>query len=260
MNSSPRVAIVTGAAGKIGSAITRRLLEDGVNVVLADIDEEALGTTIANLHPEQQGSATGVAVDLRSVDSIRSLARNVGDRFGRVDIVVNNAAVNKRTTLAGLNQEAWDEMSSVNLRAPAFLISSVLDLFTSQHHGTVINVGSRTWVSGGPVAYTTMKAGIVGMTRSFAAELAPLNVTANAVAPSFIPSNFTSFERNESQMQDLIDRHRQITPLPRLAEPEDVANAVAFLASPDASFITGEVLHVCGGGQLAPIPMTSASS
>ena len=164
MSKPQRVAIVTGGAGKLGSAIAEHLLEDGVCVVVADIDTESAAAAVANFRSRFAVPSLAVGVDLGSVDSIESLVAEVGERFGRVDIVVNNAAVNRRSTLSELTQDAWDAMSEVNLRGPAMLVSRLLGFFEAQRSGAVVNIASRNWVSGGPVAYTTMKAGLVGMT------------------------------------------------------------------------------------------------
>ncbi|MFI5960204.1 SDR family NAD(P)-dependent oxidoreductase [Cryptosporangium sp. NPDC051539] len=193
-------------------------------------------------------------VDLGSIDSIRHLVDRVEARFGRIDVLVNNAATNRRASLAELRQGDWDVMSDVNLRGPAFLASACSDAFARQRSGAIVNIASRSWVSGGPVAYVTMKAGIVGLTRALATELASSNVRANAVAPSFLVSDFTAHGRTSDAMSRLLESYREITPLPRMTRPEDVANAVVFLASEKASFVTGEVIHVCGGAQLAPLP------
>ena len=116
----------------------------------------------------------------------------------------------------------------------------------------MVNVSSRTWLGGGPTAYVTSKAAIVGLTRTLAVELGPLGVTVNAVAPSVVETPLTRAGRTEEEFEQFTARHLAMTPLGRLARPQDVADAVAFLAGERAAFITGEILHVCGGAQLAP--------
>lgn len=249
-----RVAIVTGAAGVLGSSIAEHLLADGAHVVLADIQYDAVSEVASRLAAGTTLQAVPEAVDLGSVDSIKEFVDRVEQRFGRIDVLVNNAAINRRAGLADLNEADWDVMSDVNLRGPAFLASACSKVFTRQGSGNIVNIASRSWVSGGPVAYVTMKAGIVGLTRALATELAPKNVRANAVAPSFIVSDFTAHGRSDETMTRLVDSYQEITPLPRMTRPEDIANAVVFLASEKASFITGEVIHVCGGAQMAPLP------
>lgn len=142
---------------------------------------------------------------------------------------------------------------AVNLRGPAVLCQKLIPYWERQMRGSVVNIASRAWVAGGPPAYAAGKAGIVGLTRSMARELAPYNVTANAVAPGLIPSAFTMDGRSEDFFNGMAKRQIGQTPLGRLATPQDVANSVAFLLSPAASYVSAEVIHVCGGSQLAPL-------
>lgn len=250
-----RIALVTGAAGAFGKAIARRLAEDEMRIVVADLDADGASLVAGELRDEfGDAAAMAVQVDLASVDSLREMVTTVERDFGLISVLINNAAVNRRATIDQLAIEGWEAMSDVNLRAPAFLAQAIRAHWVALGGGSVVNMASRSWVSGGPIAYTTMKAGIVGMTRSLATELAPLGVTANAVAPSFIQSNFTGYGRDQAEMDAIIDRYIEITPLRRLPSARDVANAVSFFASDQAGFVTGEVMHVCGGAQLAPLP------
>ncbi|WP_418320138.1 SDR family NAD(P)-dependent oxidoreductase [Piscinibacter sakaiensis] len=255
MNTSTQrpVAIVTGACGALGSAITERLAEDGMHVVLADLDigrADALASKIPLADGQQLLPAR---VDMGDNASIAALVALVGERFGRIDNLVNNAAVNHRGSLRDFDPDKWDHMMAVNLRGPAVLCQQVIPYWERQQSGSVVNIASRAWVAGGPPAYAAGKAGVVGLTRSIARELAPFNVTANAVAPGLIPSAFTMDGRSEEFFGAMAERQINQTPLGRLATPQDVANTVAFLLSPGAAYITAEVIHVCGGSQLAPL-------
>lgn len=252
-SSGRQVAIVTGAGGAIGQAIIRKLAADGLNLVLADISLapiEALASSLS-LAPRQQ--AWCVQVDMGDVGSIGRMVDAVGARFGRIDHVVNNAAVNHRGSLRDFDPGKWDHMMAVNLRGPAVLCQKTIPYWERQKGGTVVNIASRSWVAGGPPAYAAGKAGVVGLTRAMARELAPYNVTSNAVAPGLIASAFTMDGRSEEFFNAMADRAIGQTPLGRLAQPEDVANTVSFLVSPSASYISAEVIHVCGGSQLAPL-------
>jgi NAD(P)-dependent dehydrogenase (short-subunit alcohol dehydrogenase family) len=247
------VAIVTGAGGAIGQAIVRKLAADGLSIALADIHLDPIEALVPLLGLVSGQQAVCVQVDMGSVESIGQLVDTVGQRFGRIDHVVNNAAVNHRGSLRDFDPDKWDHMMAVNLRGPAVLCQKVIPYWERQMKGSVVNIASRSWVAGGPPAYAAGKAGVVGLTRSMARELAPYNVTSNAVAPGLIASAFTMDGRSEEFFTAMADRAISQTPLGRLTLPEDVANTVAFLVSPSASYISAEVIHVCGGSQLAPL-------
>jgi len=246
-----RVALVTGGAGAIGRAIGARLARLGAIVVLADLDPTAAERAARELGgPPDLGA--GLGVDVADLPSVGRLVERVLERFGRLDVVVNNAGLNRHGSNADQSEADWDAVLAVNLKGAFNVCQAAIPTLQQQRSGRIVNLASRVWVSGSLPAYTASKAGLVGLTRSLARELGPWNVTANAVAPSLVATPFTRAGRSEEEFAAIAARAINQTPLGRLATPEDVAVAVAFFASPDAAFITGEVLHVCGGAQLAP--------
>ena len=242
------VALVTGAAGALGAAIVTRLARAGVTIVGVDLD----GKQVSRVLEKAGAGGSAIEADLSRPEAGSEIVALAGDRFGRIDHVVNNAGLNRFESLDAIASDNWDAVLAVNLRAPMLLCQAVIPFWKTQGGGSIVNIGSRVWLSGTTPAYTASKAGIVGLTRSFAVELGRWGVRANAVAPSFIDTAFTRQNRTEEQIETLHRRVIDITPLPRVGKAEDIANAVAFLISDDASFITGEILHVCGGAQLAP--------
>ncbi|HEC0038750.1 SDR family oxidoreductase [Acinetobacter baumannii] len=249
---STRVALITGAGGEIGQALCRRLHKDGFNIIAVDISAKVANQLIDDLNQARKESAQLILADLGSCNEIEALISEVQAKYNQVDVLVNNAALNLRGSIFDFKADDWDKMFAVNLRAPALLSQKLSNYFMAQNSGRIINIVSRCWVAGGPPAYVSCKAGLVGLTRSMARELAPYNVTVNAIAPGILPSAFTLDGRDIEAFNKIAENAIEDTPIKRLTTPEDVANTAAFLASNDSSFITAEVIHVCGGGQLAP--------
>lgn len=248
------VAVVTGAAGAMGAAIVQRLARDGFAVVLVDREGERACEVARGVRP----GTLVVEADLLKPTAGEEIVALVQQHLGRLDHLVNNAGLNVPQTIHEQGVAEWDAVMAVNLRAPMLLCRAAIPSWRAAGGGSVVNIGSRVWLSGAIPAYTASKAGIVGLTRSLAVELGPLQVRANTVVPSYVDTPFTRMQR---PADDIAMRRQQalaMTPLGRIGTAEDIANAVAFLVSDQASFITGEALHVCGGAQLAarvaPVP------
>ncbi len=239
-----RTAVITGAAGGIGAAIASRLAREGVRVVIVDLAAEAAEKVAARIR-DGGGEAMAVAADVTSADSVAAMMRTIADGFGGVDILVNNAGFTRDMRIGRMAEADWDAVIDVVLKGSFLCSRAVMEGMKERGWGRVISISSRAHLGNpGQTNYSAAKAGIIGFTKALALESGRSGITANAVAPGIID---TEAVRNLGHFEKIEAAARQITPVQRLGRVEDVADAVAFLASERASYITGEVLHVTGG-------------
>jgi len=240
-----RVAIVTGAAQGIGASIAQRFASEKIKVVVADIKKESGERTVSQIR-EAGGNAIFVEANVSKRVETDRMVRETIKAFGRLDILVNNAGINYLTpVLEQVSEEEWDLVFTVNVKGVYFCMSAAMDPMKDQKWGRIINIGSIAGKQGGPASgihYCASKAAVMCLTKQFARSLAPFGITVNSIAPGIVDT-----EMGRSLGSDVIQRTINLTPLGRLASPEDIAHAALFLASEGAAFITGEVLDVNGG-------------
>jgi 3-oxoacyl-[acyl-carrier protein] reductase len=238
-----KTAFVTGASRGIGRACALALAKAGAKVVLAARDLTRLEEGASQIRAAG-GDAFVVTMDMSSADSINEALLNAAKDFGRIDILVNNAAITKDGLALRMKKDDWDAVLSTNLTGAFLAIQQVLQGMMKERWGRIINISSVVAEAGNPgqANYVASKAGLIGLTKSLAQEMASRNITVNAVAPGFIDTDMTA-----GLSQELRDNLLGHIPLKRFGKAEDVAAAVRFLASDDAAYITGQVLNVNGG-------------
>ena len=238
-----KIAVVTGAAQGIGAAIVSELGRHGATIVGTDINEKNAQRIDANL-AEEKISGRGIIMDVRDPDQIEAGIALIEKEYGGIHILVNNAGITRDNLTMRMKDEEWDAVIDTNLKSVFRLSRAVMRSMMKARDGRIINISSVVGYAGnaGQANYCASKAGVAGMSRSLARELGSRNITVNCVAPGFIDTDMTKV---------LEEKHRAAlaanVPLGRLGQPEDVASAVAFLASPGAAYISGTTIHVNGG-------------
>lgn len=240
---SGKTAIVTGASRGIGAAIAHRLCETGANVVLCSRSAESVAQ-IADTLQDKGYTVFSMAADISQKEDVESLIEKTIEQFSGIDILVNNAGITRDMLLMRLKDEDWDAVLQTNLTGTMYCTRAVLRPMIRQKSGRIINISSVVGLMGnaGQANYAAAKAGIIGLTKATAKEVGARGITVNAIAPGFITTDMTAQipEKNQEQLLELI-------PLREFGHPEDVADAVCFLASDAARYITGQTLQVDGG-------------
>lgn len=249
---SGRVAIVTGAGHGIGKEYANRLAQEGAGVLLADIDGTAAEERAAELR-DAGLNAVGVRVDVRDEHDLTAMAATAVDSFGRIDVLVNNAALfatipMSRAPFHEIEIEEWDRMMAINLRGPWLASRAVFPVMRDQHYGKIINISSATALKGSAsrIHYVASKAGVLGFTKTLAREVGPFGITVNCIAPG----STLSEESPDAQTLAMRKSGANDRAIQRVQVPEDLAGAVVFLSSSNSDFITGQTLVVDGGSYL----------
>jgi 3-oxoacyl-[acyl-carrier protein] reductase len=243
MELAEHVAIITGSARGIGKTIALTLADAGANIVISDVNVEAGKETVKEIESKGR-KAIWIEADVSKSDQAGLLIEKSHQHFGRIDILVNNAGITRDNLLMRMSEDEWDSVIAVNLKGTYNCIRAVTRFFMKQRSGRIVNIASVVGQMGnaGQANYSASKAGVIGLTKTVAKELASRNVLVNAVAPGFIETAMTE-KLPEKARESLLE----LIPLARLGQPEDVAKAVLFLSTERSSYITGQVINVDGG-------------
>jgi 3-oxoacyl-[acyl-carrier protein] reductase len=241
MSDIKKVALVTGASRGIGKSIALTLARSGITVI-GTATSDAGAAAITDYLTEFGGR--GIALNVNDKESIDSVVKNIAENEGDVTILVNNAGITKDTLLLRMKEEDWDAVLDTNLKSVFLLVKATIRGMTKAQFGRIINIASVIGFMGNPgqLNYSAAKGGMIAMTKSLAKEFGSRNITANCVAPGFIQTDMT-----DKLSEDVKAAYIKAIPLGRLGQPEDIANAVKYLASDDASYVTGSTIHVNGG-------------
>ena len=238
-----KCVVVTGAARGLGQAIAIKFAQAGANIALCDLQEDWLSETLEKV--KSLGSrAETYGINVADVENVTEGIKAIESDFGQIDVLVNNAGITKDGLLMRMSEEDWDAVLDVNLKGVFLCTKAVMRGMMKQRSGTIVNIASVIGLMGNPgqANYAASKGGVISFTKTVAKELASRNVRCNAVAPGFIRTAMTDLLEEDVQI-----KMKELIPLSRFGEPDDVANVVLFLASDASSYVTGQVLSTCGG-------------
>ncbi len=243
MSLSGKVALITGGAQGIGKAIAQGLAADGADCIVSDVNRHAAEETAADLR-SAGGRTLALQANVADGQAVAAMVKQGLHEFGRIDILVNNAGITRDGLLMRMKDDEWDQVLDINLKGAFLCIRALVRPMMKQRSGRIINIASIVGAMGnaGQANYVASKAGLIGLTKSVARELASRGVTCNAVAPGFIDTAMT-----QALSDDVKEKLLAQIPMARLGSATDVAQAVGFLASEEAGYITGQVIHVNGG-------------
>ena len=244
MKLKDRVAIITGAARGIGKAIALTFVREGAKVALVDIDQKQM-EALKNEIEKREGESVSISCDITKSPEVQAMVSQVKKAFGRIDILVNNAGIIRRGTIETVTEEDWDRVIAVNLKGTFNCCKATFETMKQQRYGKIVSISSISGKLGDITSapgYGPSKAGIDALSKTLAKQLAPYGINVNVVSPHAIETEMSA-QWSEERRKEIIAS----IPLGRLGKPEDVAEAVLFLASDEASFITGEILDVNGG-------------
>lgn len=250
MKVKDKVVLITGAGSGIGRETAIVFAKNGAKVVVTDVDEKAGKETVDEIvkilaeDPDNRGDAFFIKLDVSNREQTRQVAKEVIDKYGEIDVLINNAGIIQDALVTKMTEDNWNRVIDIDLKGPFNMVQSVIDNMIEHKIGEIINVSSIVGVYGnvGQANYAAAKAGLIGLTKTLAKELGRKGIRVNAVAPGFIQTHMTS-----ALPEKILEMMKEKTPLKRLGQPSDVANTLLFLASDEANFINGTVIPVDGG-------------